>query len=100
MRRAVKPACEHLSEQPPAAAVEDDAGTGAKPLPGVHEGVPAPVAPRRQQQALDRPPARHAPPEQPRGNHPGVVDDEQVARGEEGGERPDRTVLESAGSAV
>jgi hypothetical protein len=39
------------------------------------------LAPRRarQQQALDGAAGRHAPSEQPRGEHAGVVDDEEVA---------------------
>ena len=97
---AVEPAGEHLPAQPAPAALEDDARAGAKPLPGMHEGVPAPVAARGQEQALDRSPARHPPAQQPRGDHPRVVDDEQIARREEGGKRPDGVVPEAAGGPV
>ena len=78
---------EHLPVQRGCAALEDHRGPGLQLLPGMHQRVPDFRAGRvtraidaRQEQALDGAAGRHAPSEQPRGKHAGVVDDNQVAR--------------------
>ena len=52
------------------------------------------------QQALDRAAARHPAAEQSRGKHPGVVDDEQVARKEEIRQRRNECVAEVTAGAI
>jgi hypothetical protein len=53
-----------------------------------------------QQKAFDGAAPGQPPPEQPRGEHPGVVEDEEIARPEVFGELCERSVLDIAGFPV
>jgi hypothetical protein len=75
---AVKAARQHLPVNRPR-AVELHLGAAPQLLAGVHQRFPPIGVEAFDQDALDGAAARHAPADQPRGEHARVVDDEEVA---------------------
>jgi hypothetical protein len=82
----VKVLLEDLGAEFEAITLEDDPGPGMQFLPRVHQGFPSIGLQATDQQALDGAARRIAAAEQPRGKHPGVVDDEEVTPVEEVGQ--------------
>src|SRR5205807_8772446 len=79
---------------------EDDARAGSKLLARVHQRFPYAVRQARNQQALNGAAAWHAMAKQPRWKHTRVVDDEQIASGEQTRKRRHRRVADGAGIAL
>ena len=91
---------EHLAVQRASSALEPHPPAGPHPLPGMHQRLPALVVDARHEQHFDRSAAGLALANQPRREHPGVVEHHQVAGRQEPGDVPNRRVHHGAGAPV
>ena len=96
----MEPAREHLAAQPEPIPLERDGAANPQLLPWMHQGIPPLPIESCQEQTLDRTATRHTAAKQSRREHPGIVDDEQVARPQQIGQVGDGPVAHDAAVAV